>query len=65
MKSAEESAYLTAHTVRNKVVTIHSSQVLKMLSLYMQIHFEIVSLKNTDPTIILALTAHKTPTITG
>jgi hypothetical protein len=34
MNFADESACLTADNVRNEVVTIHRSQMLKMLSLY-------------------------------
>jgi hypothetical protein len=40
--------------------------VLKMLSLYTYIYFTInCFVKNTGPTIPLALTAHHTPTFTG
>jgi hypothetical protein len=51
-----ESGCLTADNVLNKIVTHHTSQEeLKMLFLYKQISLAIVLLKNTGPTILLAL----------
>jgi hypothetical protein len=58
-----ESACLTAHNVRNEVVTIHRSQeVLKMLSplhVFFAVNCFVIKI------ILLALTAHQTPTFTG
>jgi hypothetical protein len=62
---AGESAYLMASNIWNETVTIHRSQeVLKMLScLHVHIFLQLMlSLKNTGATILLALTAHQTPT---
>jgi hypothetical protein len=42
---ADESAYLMADNIWNELVTVHISQVLKMLCRYTQISFAIVSLK--------------------
>jgi hypothetical protein len=45
MNFANESACLTSDNVRNVVVTVQRTQVLKMLPLHMQISFAIKCLK--------------------
>jgi hypothetical protein len=63
----DESACLMANNVWNEVVTIHTSQeAVKMLFLYTRTSFAInCFVKNTGATILLAPTAHQTPTFTG
>jgi hypothetical protein len=59
-----ESACVTADKIWNSVVTIHRSQEVKMLTLYMYI-FHNCFIKNRGTRISLALTAHQTLSLDG
>jgi hypothetical protein len=66
MNFANESACLTVDNIRNEVATIHISQsVENAVPLHIDIFCCYFVKKNTGTAILLAFTAHKTPTFIG